>query len=959
MAYAVGSLVRARGREWVVLPGSAEDLLLIRPLGGTDEEVTGLLTGLEAVESAHFDLPDPARPGDYRSSRLLRDAVRIGFRSSAGPFRSFGRLAVEPRPYQLVPLLMALKLDPVRMLIADDVGIGKTIEAALIVRELLDRGEIERLAVLCSPQLATQWQAELREKFHLEAEVVLPSTAPRLERQCRHNESLFDRHPFVIVSTDFIKSERRRDEFRRTCPEMVIVDEAHTCASGWEGRGGRHQRHELLRALAADPRRHLLLVTATPHSGNETAFRSLLTLLNPEFAELPEDLLGPQNEPHRRRLAAMFVQRKRGDIRRYLDAETPFPDREEAELAWRLSPDYRQLFERVLGYAREVVRIGRDDSEGLDEGQGQPVLDYRQRVRWWSVLSLLRSLASSPAAAVATLRTRAASADAESVEEADQIGRQTVLDQTDEEAGASVDLLHGGDPGQPDPEERTRRRLLEMARQAEALLGAKDSKLATIAPKIEELIADGAHPIIFCRFIPTAEYLAKELQQRLRGVTVDVVTGNLPPEEREERVRRLGSAARRLLVATDCLSEGINLQESFDAVVHYDLSWNPARHEQREGRVDRYGQKRKIVRVLTCYGRDNQIDGLVLDILIRKHRQIRSSLGISIPVPVDTDQVIEAILEGLLLRSKSTAEVQPALFPDFVEPEKQRLHQMWEAAEDREKRSRTVFAQESIKVEEVARELRAAREAIGSGVELGQFVRMALRAAGAVITEADGDLEIDLSETPLVLRQMLTEAGNLSRPRFSARFGLPIDPGQLHLTRTHPLVEALASYVIDTTLDPLHSGIAHRCGVIRTGAVERRTTLLLVRYRFHLLTRRDGIERPLLAEDCRLLGFAGPPEDPQWLDDAAAEALLAAIPEANIAAAQQTEFLRKVVDGFDHLRPHLDAVADRRAQELLEAHRRVRHASRTRGVSQRVEPQLPPDPLGVFILLPVPGRVTA
>src|SRR5581483_10418027 len=113
--------------------------------------------------------------GDHRSCRLLRDAVRLGFRSSAGPFRSFGRIAVDPRPYQLVPLLMALRLDPVRLLIADDVGIGKTIEACLIARELLDRAEIRRLAVLCPPQLAEQWQRELAAKFHIDAELVLPS----------------------------------------------------------------------------------------------------------------------------------------------------------------------------------------------------------------------------------------------------------------------------------------------------------------------------------------------------------------------------------------------------------------------------------------------------------------------------------------------------------------------------------------------------------------------------------------------------------------------------------------------------------------------------------------------------------------------------------------------------------------------------------------------------------------
>lgn len=134
MTYAVGSLVKARGREWVVLPESEEDLLVLRPLGGTEDEVAGVYLPLETVEPATFDLPDPTKRGGYLSSRLLRDAVRLGFRSSAGPFRSFARIAVEPRPYQLVPLIMALRLDPVRVLIADDVGIGKTIEAALIAR---------------------------------------------------------------------------------------------------------------------------------------------------------------------------------------------------------------------------------------------------------------------------------------------------------------------------------------------------------------------------------------------------------------------------------------------------------------------------------------------------------------------------------------------------------------------------------------------------------------------------------------------------------------------------------------------------------------------------------------------------------------------------------------------------------------------------------------------------------
>ena len=218
----------------------------------------------------------------------------LGFRSSAGPFRSVGHLAVTPRPYQLVPLLMALRQDTVRLLIADDVGIGKTIEASLIARELLDQGDITRTCVLCPPHLAEQWQAELMEKFHIDAQLVLASTAAALERRLPVGRTIFDEHPHVVVSIDFIKSDSRRDEFVRTCPEFVIVDEAHVCADAGSTR--RHQRYELVRQLSKDPERHLVLVTATPHSGKEDPFRSLLSLISPAFAE-PSRLPDGRAEP--------------------------------------------------------------------------------------------------------------------------------------------------------------------------------------------------------------------------------------------------------------------------------------------------------------------------------------------------------------------------------------------------------------------------------------------------------------------------------------------------------------------------------------------------------------------------------------------------------------------------------------------------------------------------------------
>ena len=151
----------------------------------------------------------------------------------------------------------------------------------------------------------------------------------------------------------------------------------------------------LLRDLAAKADRHLILVTATPHSGDEGAFRSLLGLLDKAFVNLPPDLTGGQYENIRRHIASHFIQRRRGDILHYLGANTHFPERLEAEENYRLSGEYRKLFARVISYVQQSIRDGETSQ-------------HRQRVRWWSALALLRSIASSPAAASARM---AASSD--------------------------------------------------------------------------------------------------------------------------------------------------------------------------------------------------------------------------------------------------------------------------------------------------------------------------------------------------------------------------------------------------------------------------------------------------------------------------------------------------------------------------------------------------------------------
>ena len=491
-----------------------------------------------------------------------------------------------------------------------------------------------------------------------------------------------------------------------------------------------------------------------------------------------------------------------------------------------------------------------------------------------------------------------------------------MLDQIAEDAAEANDVVPGSDIWPADDQDkRERQRLLHMAREAERLQGEDDQKLRRLIAILKDLLEGDYQPIVFCRFIPTVGYLQSELRKALPGIEIRGVTGQLPPAERERRVADLARGARPLLVCADCLSEGINLQHAFDAVAHYDLSWKPTRHEQREGRVDRYGQPRKRVKVVTYYGIDNQIDGIVLDVLLRENASF-----------------FQSQLPG---------------FERHFKPIQDQLDLQWENLAAREKASRTMFAQQGISVDQVAKELEAARDALGGQGDLAAFTRDALRLHGATVQD-NGLMRIDLSESPRSLRDAL------GKERFCvARDGGAGDCAQL--TRTRPIVESLANYVLNSALDELDPQApgARRAGVMRSRSVATRSTLLLLRLRFHIVTQSAGRARQLLAEDSLTVAFEGAPAEAAWLDEAATEALLQAEASANVHPKQAASFVGKVVDGFAHIAPMLDELAERRGHELLAAHVRVRQAA---GLRQRdyprVEAQLPPDALGIYVYLP-------
>ena len=914
--YLPGNLVSARGREWVVQNESSQQWLRLRPLGGTDEDIIALIPELELepVESAIFPWPDAEKPGNHSSALLLRDALRLKLRTGGGPFRSFGNIAVEPRAYQLVPLLMALRLSMVRLLIADDVGIGKTIEAGLIVRELMDRGEIARFAVLCPPHLVEQWQSELENRFNLQTVALTSASASRVEREVPHGTSLMDHFPIIVVSLDYIKSERHREHFLSIAPECIIVDEAHTCVASGQGR---QLRFELLRRLAADEERHLILLTATPHSGDETAFYNLISLLKPGFCELQNQTSA--KDPLRQELARHFVQRRRKDITEW-QAETNdgtgFPRRMKAEVTYQLSGDWGSFFDAVQNYCVELA-------ESVEQQA-----DNNARLIWYATLALLRCVASSPAAAVKALSNRL-----EGLQTADELMADERLHDGEADDLSTSDI-------EP-PAQLNNQALENLITQAKHLSGKNgDPKLAALIQHLATLIKEGFRPVVFCRYIATAHYVAEHLRKHFPKATIEAVTGELTPEERRLKVEDMENIEekKRILVATDCLSEGINLQHLFTAVVHYDLAWNPTRHEQREGRVDRFGQQASEVRCTMLYGQDNPVDGFVLNVILRKGEAIQKELGVLVPLPEDNARINQALVKAALMK-RNKAPYTEDLFAD-AEAVLAPLQTQWQNALTKAKANRTVFAQRRIQPDEVLPEWQKQQESLGTHEDVQRFIKTAAARLNAPLETAHGNRYRFLPQyTPDNLRQRLADDG-IEQP-------LLIDFNELH--RSHPLVSVLAEHLLEESLQG-ESSLAARCAAAETDSVDVVTTIYLLRLRHQLeyVRRREPFQ--LLAEETVALAVKGR-ANPEWLVGHEVNQLLECVPAGNLPKETITREINHAINFLKEHQQKLEALATNRANTLLEDHQRVREAARDVG-QYSVRACLPVDVIGVYILLP-------
>jgi hypothetical protein len=448
------------------------------------------------------------------------------------------------------------------------------------------------------------------------------------------------------------------------------------------------------------------------------------------------------------------------------------------------------------------------------------------------------------------------------------------------------------------------------------------------------------------------------LKKKVPKLDIQVITSELPDELRKQKIEEMGKSKLRVLVATDCLSEGINLQDQFTAVLHYDLPWNPNRLEQREGRVDRFGQNAPEVKACLLYGADNPIDGIVLDVLLRKVREIKRSTGINVPFPEDSQSIIDTITQALLISpdrkitmGRDRSNQMTFDFGELNEAEEAKINvtRKVEEAAKREEASRSIFAQHAIKAHEIEADLKEVDEAIGDPHAVKDFVTTALNNLFGVqvMSEAKG-FRIVTANMPDQLRGILP-AGDMVNISFSS----PTPEGYHYMGRNHRFVEQLCQLVMANTVSRMDKRAA-RTAVIRTKQVSTKTTLLLFRCR-NVIEDRKGHQQ-VVAEEMILWGWKGTPQQKEYLNhDQARDLLSSARASSDLATPARLSFLDNELKLLQSFTTEFDGVAEQQSQKLVEAHERFSSLMDGKRF-QVVHPVLPMDLLGVYVLLPEGGQ---
>ncbi|WP_246118530.1 DEAD/DEAH box helicase [Desulfobotulus alkaliphilus] len=546
--------------------------------------------------------------------------------------------SVIPLPHQIHALSRAISGDRVRYLLADEVGLGKTIEAGLILRELKLRGLVLRTLIVAPKSLALQWQAEMSTHFNEGFALVNASDLEAYERmmplKAGAGSNPWHHFPQAIITTDAFKPITRRRGWSREAVQrynllrhdrlvtaqwdLVIVDEAHRLGGATDSVA----RYKLGQGLA-ESAPYLLLLSATPHQGKSDAFARLMGLLDASNF--------PDSESIKRDRVAPFVIRTEKRSAVTAKGEPLFKPRTTRTLAVDLNnfPDQLKLYEEVTDY----VRFGYN----LALHNRSPFIVF--------LMILLQRIASSSTRAIrSTLERRLEKL--EDMKDQDRSGIELLIEDLEDLTGQELldELLDVNEPGRKNEVEQVHY-LLSLAKQVET--AGPDAKVLRLMELIYQLQGeekdDHLKLLIFTEFIGTQKMLQEFLQER--GFICATINGSMEMEERKKEQRSFAEEAR-IMISTDAGGEGLNLQFAH-VVINYDLPWNPMRVEQRIGRVDRIGQP-KIVRAFN-FVFQNSVESRVLEVIEEKLSVILEDTGID-----KTHDILDTPMAGELYEQMMT-----------------------------------------------------------------------------------------------------------------------------------------------------------------------------------------------------------------------------------------------------------------------------------------------------------------
>ncbi len=747
-----------RSRLWRI--DSIEgDILKATSISGGMGESRRFYIPFERLSDAELPKPDKKILGMPQDNQLLTRAFRYSLLHGSAPLLSLQKCCVIPTYYQLVPVVMALNMaNRVRMLIADDVGLGKTIEAGLITTELMSRNLASRILIICPKNLRDQWQESLRRYFQIDAKIISSVHLKNLEKDLPVGASPWSYYTSLITSIDYAKSDRVKHLVLEAKWDLVIVDEAHIAAKPHqmsENQRVSMDRYDFISELSKHTN-HLLFLTATPHSGYSDSYASLLDMLDCGI------VTGPKNNPQiNREIAKHHVcQRRRMDVNDWFEMSgevNPFPKREQKSLVVEaLTDPERDTMKALEGYVRRLL-------EGVKDEKEHHIIMTAQ----WAVLHLHKRALSSPKALQKSLENRFRRISGMLEKRREEDDQAAVLnpvlplseDQardialegdsfegdkrgnelTDEEGMSLLDTVAFGSVEALKLECEELKKLRDLA---DKINRQKDSKLRKLtAPDgYLDLAMRGyfgpKRVIIFTRYKDTLDYLEKaipeSMSKKLRPENIVTIYGDLQDAERTDRLEKFKMMDEGVLIATDCISEGIDLQHIANQIIHYELPWNPNRLEQRNGRVDRYGQDEKTVQIRTLV-MDDKLDKAILELLIKKAERIREEYGFAPPFFGDDVNVFD-MLSSMNIDLPDIVHAQRTLDNYGEDKLVQKIDPFNENVLDQIK-SESFYGQSDVDMTSVRQRMKETEEEIGTVKDLENFVLLGLKKFGATISE--------------------------------------------------------------------------------------------------------------------------------------------------------------------------------------------------------------------------------